>query len=95
MNTNFIEKLYGASCRSLLVRYTVHQKRLNQLLANSHVGIEACHRILKDHGNVGAANTPKFSLGQGEQILAVKFGSARVNPPWGLWNQAQECVTGD
>ena len=93
LNTNFIKKLYGASRRGLLVRHTVHEKRLNQLLANSHVRIKACHRILKDHGNVRAANTPKFSLGQGEQILTVKFGSAGVNPPWGLWNQAQERVT--
>src|SRR5579872_3231217 len=66
----------------------VQTKGLLHLRAHGESGIEAHHRILKDHGESTATYSPHFSLWDGQEIPAFEVDSSSEDAAAGLGYQS-------
>ena len=54
----------------------MQDRHFHELLADPHGGIQAGHRLLVDHGDLGAADFPQFFLAHGGQLAALELDGA-------------------
>ena len=72
-NTDFLQKLDDARL-DLFGSYCVMQlQNLADLPGNRVQGIERGHRLLEDHGDVGAPNLAQPRLAAGDKVLALEI----------------------
>ena len=65
----------------LLGDLVVDHRHFHQLLADLHRRIQACHRLLVDHGDLVAADRAKLLLGQFAHVLALELDAAADDLP--------------
>jgi hypothetical protein len=74
------EQRYGV-CGRLLARLPqVQDPHLRELIRDGQIGIQAGHRILKDHRDAIAADFPHLLFVQRRKVLTVKQDAAGMNP---------------
>jgi hypothetical protein len=68
----------------------VDRERLDELLADREDGVQAGHRLLKDHPDLLAADRAHLVPGQVEQVAALEKDPAAVDEPGRLRDELQE-----
>ena len=63
-DTDFIKELCGTGLCGFFVEPAMQSEWLDQLIANPHKGIQACHRVLEDHRDIASANSAQFRFRQ-------------------------------
>jgi hypothetical protein len=73
-NPDAVECLRGLRLRLLAMHAEVRLEGLPDLPADRQDRVQGGHRILEDHRDLAAANTPKRTVALVDQILALEYG---------------------
>ena len=65
-------------------------ERLEDLVTDGYDGVEAGHRVLKDHGDLVAANLAHVGFFEGQEVLTFKDDAALVMWPIS-WEAGEGC----
>jgi hypothetical protein len=66
------QHLAGALARLLLAGAFVEDRHLGELFADLHRRVQRGHRLLVDHGDLGAAQLPQLLLAHGGHVAALE-----------------------
>ena len=79
-NANIVHRRNRELPRLFGANILMQQNRLDDLIANGVDRVQAGHRLLKDHGDLAAANRKHFALGAGNDVFAVEQNRTAVKP---------------
>ncbi len=83
------QQFSGAVFRLFTAHAQMQLERLGDLRADREHRVERCHRVLKDHGDLGPAHGTHLVLRQLEQIAPLEDHFSAFDLSWRTGDQAQ------